>query len=53
MKLNNVFRAENVKDVSGQIHRFGKHAGSYYESDESIHYKPGYSVNYYSSEESN
>ena len=41
LKLNNIFRAENVKDISDQIHRFGKYAGNDYEFDESIHYEPG------------
>ena len=34
MKLNNIFRAENVKDISDQIHRFGKYAGNDYEFDD-------------------
>ena len=52
MKLNNAFRADNVIYISDEIHRYGKYTDSDYESDESIHYEPGYGVNSYSSAES-
>ena len=34
-----LFSAENIKDISDKIHRYGKYADSGYESDESIHYE--------------
>ena len=52
LKLNNAFSAENIKDLSEKIHRYGKYADNDYESDESIHYVSGHGVNYYYSDES-
>ena len=51
MKLNNAFSADNVIHISDKIHRYGKYTDSDYESDEPIHYEPGYGVNSYSSDE--
>ena len=38
LKLNTVFRTENIKDISDQVHHTGEYSD--YESDDSVHYPP-------------
>ena len=52
MKQNNAFSADNVIHISDKIHRYRKYTDNDYEYDEPIHYKPGYGVNSYSTDES-